>query len=434
MTRVAPTIRENLLTWTPTSQTRAQISPTPISTPTPTESRMRTRGELGTDPFLVDSDGDTITDLEELQAGTNPLEPDTDMDGLRDDQELYFGFDPNNPNTIGDGLTSDGDLFVVSACDLAEEEPTDFYSNSVGDWMVALPSAFNNYTDLMISSAFPSTAAAVFDDAANEVAGFILSTPTNGLDPVQTLLGYRSGIQSAGSITQDRTEGEFTTHDSNKAAPGEYQLSVSSKSAKKLRDDILFALASFGAPDVSNLPSSAGNAYNKYYIKISVIARPTRNITTVAVAPEQFYTTKDAVQFRMSDLTNTTNVAQVNDVERLRCYPFPANTEVPAADFYWVLDQSGSMNADFQKVKSFAAALYQRLQNTALDFRLGVTNMDQSFLGKLRLGRRVDQWPECRHHLRQRDPVLRRRLYQELRVQRLFRRSRAWTLFRSRRD
>ena len=336
-----------------------------------------------TDKYDVDTDGDTLTDYEEFQLGTDPCNKDTDGDGLDDDRENYFGFDPNNPSTIGN-QTLDGDLFIVSACDIPEEEPTDFYKNSEGDWYIALPSAFGNYTELSITNNQPREAAAVFDDPANEVSGFVLSVDSTGQDPVQTLVSYRSGINTVSSIFQDLTEGEFDTHDGNAAAPGEYQVSASSRSANKLRDDLLFALAPFDATDVTNLPSSAGNQYNRFYIKISVIEREDRLITSVAVAPEQFYQTRDAVQFRMNDLTNTTNIAQAGDGEVLRCYPFPADTEVPGADFYWVLDQSGSMNADFQKVKSFASDFYSRLQNTALDFRLGVTNMEEGFGGRLR--------------------------------------------------
>lgn len=331
----------------------------------------------------LDTDDDLLTDYEEFQLGTDPCDPDTDGDGLNDERENYFGFDPNNPSTYGE-MVLDGDLFIVTACDVPESEPIEFKKSAPGDWLVALPQSFANYNELTITSNNPKEAAAVYDDPANEVAGFILSTDTNGSDALQTLLGYRSGINSAGSIFQDLTEGEFDTHDRYKAAPGEYRVAAGSKSARKLRDDVLFAIAPFARADVTGLPVSSGNQYNKYYVRVSVIERLDRMITTVSVAPEQFYNSRDAVKFRINDLTNTTNVAQSGDGWSLRCYPFPANTEVPAADFYWVLDQSGSMSDDFAKVKSFAGDFYDQLLNTALDFRLGVANMEEGFSGKLR--------------------------------------------------
>ncbi len=59
---------------------------------------------------LADSDGDGLTDIEEIMIyHTDPNNPDTDGDGLTDGEEVrIYGTDPNNPDTDGDGL-SDGD-------------------------------------------------------------------------------------------------------------------------------------------------------------------------------------------------------------------------------------------------------------------------------------------------------------------------------------
>lgn len=57
---------------------------------------------LGTDPQLSDTDGDNLSDYDEINVyGTDPLKPDTDDDGLDDDSELKFELDPNNPETYG---------------------------------------------------------------------------------------------------------------------------------------------------------------------------------------------------------------------------------------------------------------------------------------------------------------------------------------------
>ncbi|MEM1230754.1 MAG: ASPIC/UnbV domain-containing protein, partial [Pseudomonadota bacterium] len=62
---------------------------------------------LGTDPTLPDTDGDRLTDSDEVRLhGTDPLARNTDRDGLTDFVEVQFkGTDPLNPDTDGDGLT-----------------------------------------------------------------------------------------------------------------------------------------------------------------------------------------------------------------------------------------------------------------------------------------------------------------------------------------
>jgi hypothetical protein len=59
---------------------------------------------LETAPVSPDTDGDGLTDAEELTLGTDPTKADTDGDGLTDGQEVNtYKTDPLNPDTDGDG-------------------------------------------------------------------------------------------------------------------------------------------------------------------------------------------------------------------------------------------------------------------------------------------------------------------------------------------
>ncbi|MAT38092.1 MAG: hypothetical protein CL946_00660 [Ectothiorhodospiraceae bacterium] len=61
--------------------------------------------EHGTDPYNIDTDGDGLTDLQEIHAATDPRNPDSDYDGLRDGEELHrWGSDPLAVDTDGDGI------------------------------------------------------------------------------------------------------------------------------------------------------------------------------------------------------------------------------------------------------------------------------------------------------------------------------------------
>jgi outer membrane protein OmpA-like peptidoglycan-associated protein len=61
---------------------------------------------LGTDPHNADTDGDGLSDGDEVHKyHTNPLNADTDGDGLRDGEEVTrYHTDPKLPDTDGDGL------------------------------------------------------------------------------------------------------------------------------------------------------------------------------------------------------------------------------------------------------------------------------------------------------------------------------------------
>lgn len=57
----------------------------------------------------IDTDGDGLTDDQEIELGLDPNSPDFDNDGLTDGEEINtYNTDPKNADTDGDGL-SDGD-------------------------------------------------------------------------------------------------------------------------------------------------------------------------------------------------------------------------------------------------------------------------------------------------------------------------------------
>ena len=55
----------------------------------------------------LDFDGDGLSNIDELRVyGTDPTNPDTDGDGLPDGVEIYeYGIDPTNPDSLGNGKT-----------------------------------------------------------------------------------------------------------------------------------------------------------------------------------------------------------------------------------------------------------------------------------------------------------------------------------------
>lgn len=68
--------------------------------------------EYGTNPRYGDSDGDTLSDGDEVNVyHTNPILADTDKDGLTDDLEIAVGANPSNPDSDGNGILDGQDSF-----------------------------------------------------------------------------------------------------------------------------------------------------------------------------------------------------------------------------------------------------------------------------------------------------------------------------------
>lgn len=70
--------------------------------------RIRYEDEVYANPYALDSDGDGLTNQQELDLNlkTDLFNADTDGDGLLDKWEITHGFDPLDPST---GADSDGD-------------------------------------------------------------------------------------------------------------------------------------------------------------------------------------------------------------------------------------------------------------------------------------------------------------------------------------
>ncbi|MDN4618425.1 S-layer homology domain-containing protein [Paenibacillus sp. PsM32] len=86
--------------------------------------------QLNTDPNNEDSDFDGWNDGLEIQRETDPLKADTDNDGLDDSIEENFGMNPLNSDTNGNGI-KDGDETVLYKTEIASYESDPYVTPSV---------------------------------------------------------------------------------------------------------------------------------------------------------------------------------------------------------------------------------------------------------------------------------------------------------------
>ena len=88
------------------------------------------------DPAGVDSDGDGLLDLDEVDVhGTDPNDADSDDDGLSDGEEVQtHGTDPTEADTDGDGISDGDEIYTYGTT--ATESDTD--GDGFSDWLEVL--------------------------------------------------------------------------------------------------------------------------------------------------------------------------------------------------------------------------------------------------------------------------------------------------------
>ena len=74
--------------------------------------------EYGTDPLVSDGDDDSLNDSAEVEThDTNVSKPDTDEDGLLDGEEVLLGTDPLNPDSDSDGTVDGNETYTQTTRD-----------------------------------------------------------------------------------------------------------------------------------------------------------------------------------------------------------------------------------------------------------------------------------------------------------------------------
>lgn len=125
----------------------------------------REEAELSLDPDNPDTDGDTLTDFDEVTLHlTDPLQTDTDGDDLRDDAELIAGTDPLAPDTDGDGVM-DG-VEIENDSDPLDKMSWPFAKSLWPDYSGDVPADVASAASLTVGEAMPNVR---FRDQFDEV-------------------------------------------------------------------------------------------------------------------------------------------------------------------------------------------------------------------------------------------------------------------------
>lgn len=79
------------------------------------------RASVVADIALIDSDGDILSDADEIKLGTDVNKEDTDGDGLSDYMEVQLKTDPKNPHSLNADLL-DRDIIVTQQLEQEQKE------------------------------------------------------------------------------------------------------------------------------------------------------------------------------------------------------------------------------------------------------------------------------------------------------------------------
>ena len=295
--------------------------------------------------------------------------------------------DPPLDITCSDGETDPGkketfpgtpDVVVGNfVCTTAGLKQMDFKKDTTGDWQLALEVG-TTYTPLTITGAQAKEAAATFDDATANVAGFIAAIPTSGVDVNQESTAIITGLGLTGTATVRGSGNLTTSHDGFKTViDTELDFKMSSASdVSSLRNTILAAALGHNKSDLSPLPAAFGATDNAFTIKLQVLLRKDgRLIVLLAIALDTDY--QDGAKpagIVVDDLTNGTPLSTPTDTVQPECDGFKLQ-KTSKADIIWVVDESGSMDDNRDDIVKNANALFSQALNAGLDFRMAITNV-----------------------------------------------------------
>lgn len=361
----------------------------------------------GTDPLVPDSDGDGVDDGAENASGCmDPLAEDTDADGLPDGVEdangdgqigtCTNGFDiscaqgesdPCSEDSDGDG-TPDQDEAQYRDCrpeDMQNLAQPQFIESAGADYKLATEASVAAET---VSFASGSATAHVFGDSAHAYTGFVASlTPTNGLTNSALLADdVTTSVQGVYAGAPRRSSGrQVSTHDGHTAVVGSIIDLPAGTDLGDARDKVLAALAGVPDADVTHAALSGsypGDANEPTLFVYETVSRSASQYLVVGafVTLSDYQDNAAETGFRIDDLTGGPSLGSTSDTLTADCVSYKV-TARPEVDIIISLDASGSMGDEQTALSNFATQFTNLLNQSNVDWRVGVTGVDCSGIG-----------------------------------------------------
>ncbi|MEM9190260.1 MAG: hypothetical protein AAGF12_13840 [Myxococcota bacterium] len=314
----------------------------------------------GLDPNSSDSDGDGVPDALEDPNGDGTIDPnrgetdprlgDSDGDGTPDNME-------------GIAICRSDQLAVPNVDTLPTGATVQLGYDMAWGMTRSVLSMDNMTAGLMLDDPSVSVAATVIEGVSTDDA----ATTANRIE------GQISGATGATGILVGRS---FTTHDMRDAVTSFYRI-VRSTTPDAIRDQVVTALVGTAPTASTAMWQTSGT----FFLEVTTLTNGMGKYQTiVAIAPEaEFNDDTVDTAIRVRDLTNATGVADAGRQLGFACNQFVAE-RLAQADFLWLVDVSGSMNDDQERLGRVAERFFTRLNDAGVDFRVGVFEASQTMV------------------------------------------------------
>jgi len=269
-----------------------------------------------------------------------------------------------------------------TACTPPGQKKLMYRYGKVGDWTVALELK-SNYKSITISGAKAKQDVATFDYNVSwqQVAGFAVSTPTTATAATTEATAAITAIGKGVYGTVSTTDKGFTgkTHDGfDGVALTTLEIKLASTGDVSLvRNLVVAALLGVKSTSLGGLPLAFGAPATTFVLRFGTVLRKDGRVIFVGAVTDKAGDNDGSKVSRLvsRDLANTTGLAKASRPVVAQCDTFKVTKPLTPVDIIWVMDESGSMNAERAAIANNASAFFTAAKNAGLDFRMGVTNV-----------------------------------------------------------
>lgn len=256
-----------------------------------------------------------------------------------------------------------------------------YRSHSSGAFQVAIEQAAS-YHELTISGGTGNDAGAVWDlgDADHWTAGFALRRALGGGTVEEESTQVIQDIMQIPGLTVDvlSSGNSIVSHEQYETVVSTVlRVQIASMDLTALRNQLMAALTGVPVSSISGFPAPMGHTGSEFIVSFSTQMKQQDVVIMGAAAVRTDYDTGAHVGYLVDDNAGGTGLAETSANTENECEFYEADFTV--TDIVWVIDESGSMDADQAKVIAATDTFVALAQQYGLSWRNCVVDMTEGY-------------------------------------------------------